>query len=100
MSEAAAQARRRGARVLVGQYLDLEEGGLPCAPFVDVLRTLERGLSAEDAATLGPLLSLLGRGDGPGRRGRPPATRSGQARLFELLLTVVERLVRSGPWCW
>jgi DNA-binding CsgD family transcriptional regulator/tetratricopeptide (TPR) repeat protein len=96
VSEVAAQARRRGARVLVGQCLDLEEGGLPYAPVVDVLRTLERELSAEDgAATLRPLLSLLGRGDGP--VGPGGVDQVGQARLFELLLTVIERLVESAP---
>jgi DNA-binding CsgD family transcriptional regulator len=96
VSEVAAQARRRGARVLVGQCLDLEEGGLPYAPVVDVLRTLERELSADDgAATLGPLLSLLGRGDGPA--GPEGVDHVGQARLFELLLTVIERLVQSAP---
>jgi DNA-binding CsgD family transcriptional regulator/tetratricopeptide (TPR) repeat protein len=96
VSEVAAQARRRGARVLVGQCLDLEEGGLPYAPVVDVLRTLERELSAEDgAATLAPLLALLGRGDGPAGPGG--VDQVGQARLFELLLTVIERLVQSAP---
>lgn len=46
--ELAAHARRMGAGVLVGHCLDLEEGGLPYAPFVDVLRTLERELSQQD----------------------------------------------------
>ena len=122
VAEAAAEARRHGARVLVGQCLDLEEGGLPYAPVVDILRTLDRELSPQEgAATLGPLLALLGRPpghlrggdvppgdeaavgappgdggsvDGPASRPTGPA---GQARLFELLLTVIERLVESGP---
>ena len=55
VSEVAAHARRRDARVLVGQCLDLEEGGLPYAPVVDMLRTLERDLGPEEgAATLAP----------------------------------------------
>ena len=101
VGEAAAHARRHGARVLVGQCLDLEEGGLPYAPLVDMLRTLDRDLTPEEgSATLGPLRAFLGRaaeagtpdGAAPGVTG--PA---GQARLFELLLTVIERLVASGP---
>jgi predicted ATPase len=68
--EVAAHARRDGARVLVGQCLDLEEGGLPYAPLVDILRTLDRELSPQDgAATLAPLLALLGRSHGDTRRG-------------------------------
>ncbi|MDD9369807.1 MAG: AAA family ATPase, partial [Acidimicrobiales bacterium] len=140
VAELAAHARRQGARVLVGQCLDLEEGGLPYAPVVDMLHTLDRELSAEEgAATLGPLLAMLGRhtadgpsdgavgsGDGgeqggdrrqrvdravdatagppsaaagggaPGR-GAAPVGQIGQARLFELLLTVIERLVEARP---
>ncbi|HKY68506.1 MAG TPA: ATP-binding protein, partial [Acidimicrobiales bacterium] len=94
VAEAAAQARREGARVLVGQCLDLEEGGLPYAPVVDILRTLDRELTPDEgAATLAPLLALLG-GDGDGGVGAGPI---GQARLFELLLTVVERLAAARP---
>jgi predicted ATPase len=62
VAEMAAQARRRGARVLVGQCLDLESGGLPYAPVVDILRTLARDLSPEEgAATVGPVQALLRR---------------------------------------
>jgi len=99
VAEVTAHARRRDARVLVGQCLDLEEGGLPYAPVVDVLRTLERELSdGEGAATLGPLRAVLGRDlpvedAGDSRPGNP----LGQARLFELLLTIIERLVADRP---
>jgi DNA-binding CsgD family transcriptional regulator len=104
VAEVTAHARRRDARVLLGQCLDLEEGGLPYAPVVDILRTLERDLSdAEGAATLGPLRAVLGRdlpvddaGDAdPGAD--QPGNPLGQARLFELLLTVIERLVAERP---
>lgn len=116
VDEVSAHARRQGARVLVGQCLDLEEGGLPYAPIVDVLRTLDRELSPDEgAATLGPLRSLLGRtatapaageadsnGEPPGEPPTAPgptlaADQVGQARLFELLLTVIERLVAARP---
>jgi DNA-binding CsgD family transcriptional regulator/tetratricopeptide (TPR) repeat protein len=102
VGEVAAHARRRDARVLVGQCLDLEEGGLPYAPVVDILRTLARELTdAEGAATLGPLRAVLGR-DLPAGAGRDhgagaPGDPLGQARLFELLLTVVDRLVADRP---
>ena len=104
VAEVTAHARRRDARVLVGQCLDLEEGGLPYAPVVDILRTLERDLSdAEGAATLGPLRAVLGRDlpvedprDADPGAGRP-GNLLGQARLFELLLTVIERLVADRP---
>jgi DNA-binding CsgD family transcriptional regulator/tetratricopeptide (TPR) repeat protein len=69
---------------------------------VDILRTLERELTdAEGAATLGPLRAVLGR-DLPAGAGRDhgagaPGDPLGQARLFELLLTVVDRLVADRP---
>ncbi|HEY7069705.1 MAG TPA: AAA family ATPase, partial [Acidimicrobiales bacterium] len=98
VAEATAHARRRDARVLVGQCLDLEEGGLPYAPIVDVLRTLDRELSdAEGAATLGPLRALLGREGAGGVETLAPGNPLAQARLFELLLTVIERLVAARP---
>ena len=63
VGEASAHARRHGARVLVGQCVDLEEGGRPYRPMIDVLRTLDRELAGgEGAAALGPLRSLLGHG--------------------------------------
>ena len=63
--ELGAHARRNGARVLVGHCLDLEEGGLPYAPFVDILRTLERELPADEGgATIGPLRAALGSSPG------------------------------------
>jgi DNA-binding CsgD family transcriptional regulator/tetratricopeptide (TPR) repeat protein len=110
--ELGGRARADGARVVVGHCLDLEEGGLPYAPFVDVLRTLERDLPPEDAGPLGPLRAALSRparpggGDGDGygdgeadRLGAPPGQPDplGRARTFELLLTLVERLTASGP---
>ena len=124
VAELTAHARGQGARVLVGQCLDLEEGGLPYAPVVDMLRTLDRELSPDEgAATLGPLRVMLGRHAGDDRDGSdtsvagddavpdaaagaeaagpagdaPSAGQMGQARLFELLLTVIERLVESRP---
>lgn len=98
VGEASAHARRQGARVLVGQCLDLEEGGRPYGPMVDVLRTLDRGVTGgEAAAALGPLRSLLGRGGDPGLPAAPGAGQLAQGRLYELLLTVIERLADAAP---
>ena len=78
VGEAAAHARRQGARVLVGQCLDLEEGGLPYAPLVDMLRTLDRELTPDEgAATLGPLRAVLGRA---GERPATPSRRRARRR--------------------
>ena len=89
VGEATAHARRRGARVLVGQCLDLEEGGLPYAPIVDVLRTLDRELSDAEGARppsgrCWPCSARAGavRGRRPAtsrRPGRPPPGRAGPA---------------------
>ncbi|HEX6422058.1 MAG TPA: AAA family ATPase [Acidimicrobiales bacterium] len=98
VGEASAHARRQGARVLVGQCLDLEEGGRPYGPMVDVLRTLDREVTGgEAAAGLGPLRSLLGRGGDAGLPDAPGAGQLAQGRLYELLLTVIERLADAAP---
>ena len=84
---------------------------MPYAPFVEALRELTR--SAEPgrlAALLGPARDgpdgcsprWVVRREGPGgERPRPPipmeADRAGQARLFEAVLTVLERLAHNGP---
>ena len=80
VGEAAAHARRRAPACWSGQCLDLEEGGLPYAPIVDVLRTLDRELSAERgrprraaAGAAGP--RRRGPGAPPGGDGEPLAAR-------------------------
>jgi tetratricopeptide (TPR) repeat protein len=101
--ELGAHARRTGARVLVGHCLDLEEGGLPYAPFVDILRTLERELPADEGgATIGPLRAALGSppaGTSPAApaAAAPAADPFGRARVFELLLSLLDRLTAQGP---
>ena len=110
VGEAGAQARRHGARVLVGQCLDLEEGGLPYAPLVDMLRTPRPGSVARGGRRHARLAACLPRTARRGRSGAAPVAAgpsggvglgstgpAGQARLFELLLTVIERLVAAGP---
>jgi DNA-binding CsgD family transcriptional regulator/tetratricopeptide (TPR) repeat protein len=101
--ELGAHARRSGARVLVGHCLDLEEGGLPYAPFVDITRTLERELPTDEGgAAIGPLRTALG---SPPREASPepppssaaPADAFGRARVFELLLSLLDRLTARAP---
>jgi hypothetical protein len=100
--ELGAHARRSDARVLVGHCLDLEEGGLPYAPFVDILRTLERELPADEGgATIGPLRAALGSPPGDASTESPGSAAAadpfGRARVFELLLTLLDRLTASDP---
>ena len=100
--ELGAHARRNGARVLVGHCLDLEEGGLPYAPFVDILRMLERELPADEGgATIGPLRAALGSPHANTSPAAPAAAAAadpfGRARVFELLLSLLDRLTAQGP---
>ena len=97
-------ARVTGAHILSGACLEVGERGVPYAPFVEALRALTRSLEP------GRLPALLG----PGRRelarllpeldASPPGPsdalefdRFGQARLFELVLGVLDRLSRGAP---
>ena len=92
--ELGAYARRSGARVLVGHCLDLEEGGLPYAPFVDILRTLERELPADEGgAAIGPLRTALGSPPGEASPEPPP---SAVAPAPRPLVPVKEPGVRAG----
>ncbi|NDU74880.1 AAA family ATPase [Actinomadura sp. DSM 109109] len=94
-------ARDADARTLVGGCLELGSDGLPFAPFTTVLRGLVREIGIEGVAGLVP------RGDtGALARllpefGEPESdTASGEerARLFEVVLTLLERLAESrGP---
>ena len=100
VSEFAAGAGAAGARVLTGGCLDLGADGLPFAPFAAVLRELVRDLGAEGVAALLPahatrefarLLPEFGETD---READPAVAR---ARLFEQMLTLLERLAEAGP---
>jgi DNA-binding NarL/FixJ family response regulator len=96
-------ARGQGARVLVGGCLDMGETGLPYAPFIEALRTLVRETET------GALPALLGPGRNELARLLPEVdsrfaaetavepSRLSQARLFELVLGVLERLARRQP---
>ncbi|MFA1543384.1 helix-turn-helix transcriptional regulator [Actinomadura monticuli] len=92
--------RTADARVLVGGCLELGSDGLPFAPFTTVLRRLVRDIGIDGVAALVP------RGDTGGLArllpefGEPEsdaATGEERARLFEVVLTLLERLADQGP---
>jgi predicted ATPase len=106
VSEFMAQARAAGATVLAGSCVDLGGGrGLPYAPIAGLLRDLVRAIPAAEVSTiLGPALAELtalvpdlpGASEMVGPIPRPSAGAYGQARLFERLLGVLERLGRRS----
>ncbi|MET8233779.1 AAA family ATPase [Micromonospora sp. NPDC005298] len=102
LEEFAGGATGGGARVLVGQCLELGEAGLPFAPFAAALRTVLRvdgpevfaGYEAEFAR----LLPELGRVTA--ERAAPHATALGDAPrgyLFDLVAELFQRLADARP---
>ncbi|HET7494711.1 MAG TPA: AAA family ATPase [Candidatus Limnocylindrales bacterium] len=96
-------ARARGAAVLVGACLPTGIGAIPYAPFVEALRGLTRSVEPERIpALLGPARDEVGRlipevATVVARStDRSESDRTGQGRLFEAILTVLERLARSS----
>ena len=102
VAELEARARRAGARVFVGHCLELGGAAIPYAPLVDALRPIARELadcSSEIADALPPasraaLAELI-----PEFRGKEPVPdgEGHQARVFEALLALIERLGRVQP---
>ena len=93
-----------GALVVQGACLETADGAVPYAPFVEILRELVRATSAERLpALLGPGRAELTRliPELALRAADMPAPaeldRAAQARLFELVLGVFERLAASRP---
>ncbi|MEU4515682.1 AAA family ATPase [Nonomuraea wenchangensis] len=90
--------RADDALVLVGGCLELGTEGLPFAPFTAVLRGLVRRLGRDGVAALVPggaaggLARLLPEFGEPGREGA-----EARARLFELVLGLLERLAEERP---
>jgi DNA-binding CsgD family transcriptional regulator/tetratricopeptide (TPR) repeat protein len=104
VDELGSQARMAGARVVVGHCLDLEEGGLPYAPFVEAARAVGRADPGDDvAAALGSLRAALGAAGGGAETAGgaapsvQPSEATGRARVFELFVTVAERLCAQSP---
>ena len=103
VAELEARARNAGARVFVGHCLELGGAAIPYAPLVDALRPIARelvecgsdvadGLPPASRAALGELMPEFrttdAAGDGDGGH---------QARVFEALLALIERLGRVQP---
>ena len=98
-AEYAERARAAGARVLTGDCVELGEGELPYAPIVGALRELQRELGTE------AVIELAGQGRAELARllpeaGVPAAARDAefaQARLFEVLLSLLGRVADEAP---
>jgi DNA-binding CsgD family transcriptional regulator/tetratricopeptide (TPR) repeat protein len=99
--EFAAVARAGGARVLEGGGQELGADGLPLAAFVTALRRLVRDLGAEQVASLLPggsrALARLLPGFGEPVPDADVDASYGRARLFEEVLTVLERVAERQP---
>ena len=101
IEEFLARAEADGAVGLVGGCLDLEEGRLPFGPFIEALRPRMRELdpaARQELATLGgeelaPLLPELE----PREEDRRSTATVAQARLFELVLSLLSRLASADP---
>lgn len=96
----AEQAAQEGAHVLIGGCVELSAEGLAYAPFTAALRQLVRETSAAEVAALLPdgagrdlarLLPEFGEPSGDGE------TETARARLFELILMLLERLAERRP---
>jgi hypothetical protein len=98
-AEFATQVRER-ALVLAGGCVELTAGGLPYAPFTAALRQLVRERGAAGVAALlpgrggGELAALLPEFGAPSLGADPQTSR---ARLFELLLALLEALAEDQP---
>ncbi len=98
--ELVGEAREAGARVLVGSCIELDGGGIPFRPVVEVMRELVAELPARELdAVLGPARAEVGRlvpeldertraisGDDPD-----------PGRLLELMLGVIGRVAAGAP---
>jgi DNA-binding CsgD family transcriptional regulator/tetratricopeptide (TPR) repeat protein len=103
----AEQVQQAGGRVLLGGCIELGEGSLPYGPLVQALRGLGRGLDpAALAEIVGSERALLARmlpELGPTEHTDESTSASlivgssSQARLFEALLDLLERLAEQSP---
>ena len=101
IAELANRAREDGARVAIGECVELGDEELPYAPIVSVLRSLARDhdpvLDELPPAARAELAALLPELGGEARAERE-ATTQGQPRLFEALLTLLDLLGREQPF--
>jgi DNA-binding NarL/FixJ family response regulator len=102
VAEFSRRAGNRGARVLTGGCAPIGSDPLPFAPVVEALRAFMRSAEASERARLAGrapalawLLPELGAKEGTWRRRE--GSESGQGRVFELLLGVLEDLAGERP---
>ena len=94
------EARAAGTRVLVGGCVELDGGGIPFAPVVEMIRSLAAELpAAELDAVLGAARGEIGRLVPELEDDRPtaPAGERDASRLLELMLGVIGRLSARAP---
>jgi DNA-binding CsgD family transcriptional regulator len=103
VDEFAAAAVADGARILSGGCIELSEGSLPFAPVIEALRGLAESTAPEDLEVLlGPARAEFGRLV-PELAGPPSGSLSdmaiatGQGRLFELILGLLQRVAERSP---
>ncbi len=105
IAEFTGRVEATGATTIGGGCLDLGEGGLPYAPFVEALRVLARRLdpAARDTAfgpsadVLGTLVPDLRRGGVIAEHDDPPDPAGRLARLFDAVIDVLGRLSAERP---
>jgi DNA-binding CsgD family transcriptional regulator len=98
--EFGAHAQATGARLLLGGCLELGADGLPFAPFTAVLRGLVREIGTDGVEALLPPSSVRGLARLLPEFGEPEPDATSdlaRARLFELVLTLLERLAERTP---
>ncbi|MBM0280057.1 ATP-binding protein, partial [Micromonospora tarensis] len=90
-----------GARVLVGQCLELGEAGLPFAPFAAALRAVLRAdgpeVFAGYEAEFAPLLPELGRASAAVTPRPVPLSDAPRGYLFDLVAELFQRLADARP---
>jgi DNA-binding CsgD family transcriptional regulator len=103
VAELARHAVEHGGGVLTGDCVELAEGELPFAPLTGALRSLARELGPGEVETLPGRAELARLLPELGDDAEPPMSRSAadeglaQARLFEVLLGLLERLGEDAP---
>jgi predicted ATPase len=101
VGEFSARAREGGARVLSGDCVELGESELPYAPIVSALRPLARSQDPV-LAELGPARAELAQllpelGEPRSMASGTPDYPTPQARVFEVLLRLLDRLSAAQP---
>ncbi|MER7207822.1 AAA family ATPase [Streptosporangium sp. NPDC000239] len=96
----AERAASRGAHVLIGGCVELSTEGLAYAPFTAAIRQLVRETSAEEVAALLPVGGARDLARLLPEFGEPSGeveTDTARGRLFEQILTLLERLAERNP---